>query len=69
MLLNIILKLMKIRKTPKDDPCILKIYVDYVDFRESRQAKSQILKVFKSQNLANFLRFDPDFLLGISIFI
>ena len=65
---------MKIRKHPKDEPRILKIkncpiMASLADFRESSWRKSQFLKNFKSQNFAEFFRFDPEFLHVISIFI
>ena len=69
MLLNIIFKANKNKNKSKSWALYLKNWASYGDFRESSRAKSQILKKFKSQNLAQFLRLGSEFWHVISIFI
>ena len=57
------LKHIKIRKNPKDEPSILKIEQVTAVFVSQVVGKSQIQKIFKSQNLTDYLRFGPIFFL------
>ena len=67
MLINI--NLTKIRINPKYEPCILEIERVTLIFVSQVGRNLNSLKNFKSQNLAQFLRFGPEFLHVISIFI
>ena len=69
MLLNIIFKANKNKNKSRNWALYLKNLASYGDYRESSRAKSQFLKKFKSQNLAQFLRLGSEFLRVISIFI
>ena len=69
MLLNMIFKANKNKNKSRRWVVYLKNWASYGDFRESSRTKSQFLKKFKSQNLAQFLRLGFEFLHVISIFI
>ena len=69
MLLNMIFKANKNKNKSRRWVVYLKNWASYGDFRESSRTKSQCLKKFKSQNLAQFLRLGSEFLHVISIFI
>ena len=60
---------MKIRINPEDELFILKIERVTVIFVSQGRTKSQFLKIFKSQNLSQFLRLGSEFLHVISISI
>ena len=69
MSLNIIFKAIKNKNKSKRWALYLKNWASYVDFWKSTRAKSQFLKNFKFQTLAQCLRFGPEFFHAISIFI
>ena len=69
LLLNIIFKANENKNESKRWALYLNNGASYIEFQKSTQAKSHFLKKFKFQNLAQFLRFGPEFLHVISIFI
>ena len=69
MLQNMIFKATKNKKKSRRWVVYLKNLASFGDLRESSRTKSQFLKKFKYQNLAQFLRLGSEFLHVISIFI
>ena len=69
MLLNMIFKATKNKNKSRRWVVYLKYWASYGDFCESSRTKSQFLKKFKSQDLAEFLILGSEVLHVISIFI